>query len=522
MPPEAQPGRPLAGDSPPPRRTLDEKLAAARSSQAKKRRRAFTVAGVALAVVGVAVGVGYLVSEFELVRATEDRGREAGDAVVEESPPAAQQTTAVESAPTVTETVAEVDATAQTAAEVATAVEEEPPVVETVTEVAPVVETVTEVVPVVEEEPPVVETVTEVAPVVEEEPPVVEIVTEVAPVVEEEPPVVETVTEVAPAVEEEPPVVETVTEVVPVVEEDPPVVEIVTEVAPVAEAPSELGKWLALAEVARVENRPQKEIAALRKVLELDSADADARQRLQELQVAMTRARFAVGVERAQDALDAGDLPAAAQHIQAAAAVSPGHEALQPLQEQLQVARAEREFAARIALGAQAGRQDDWQTAVAHFSRARAIKPNDSGAVAGLSRAQEVVDAARKIDGYLAQPQRLADDGVVKAAAAYLAEVEAVAARSPKLRAQRDKLSAAVAAYLAEVEVVVVSDNASDIIVRGVGRVGKTERRAIKLRPGRREFECKRRGYQSKIVPLDIPPGAAGPFEVAIVCDEKI
>lgn len=359
--------------------------------------------------------------------------------------------------------------------------------------------------------PPV--TVEEEAATVDE----IDSVTDAAPVVE-----------VAPVVEaavDESPVVEGVSES-PAVESavDAPVVAPVADapVETVVESPSELTVWLGRAEVARVENRPEKEIAALQKILELDPARDDARARLQELRAASMRAEFAAAVARAQAALDGGDLPAAAGHIQAASAVLPGHEALQPLRAQLTAAQAAREFKALMALGGNAARQDDWPAAVAHFTRARAIRPNDSAAVAGLNQAQAVLDAARRVDGYLAQPRRLADRRVVDSANALVAEVESLARQSAKLESSRAELAAAVEAYLAEVEVVVVSDGNSDIEVVGVGQVGKTERRAIKLRPGARVFECSRRGYQSKRVPLDIAPGAAGPFEVTVICDQKI
>jgi len=355
--------------------------------------------------------------------------------------------------------------------------------------------------------PPV--TVEEEAATVDE----IDSVTDAAPVVD-----------VAPVVDAavvESPVVEGVSES-PAVESavDAPVADAPVET--VDESPSELTVWLGRAEVARVENRPEKEIAALQKILELDPARDDARARLQELRAASMRAEFAAAVARAQAALDGGDLPAAAGHIQAASAVLPGHEALQPLRAQLTAAQAAREFKALMALGGNAARQDDWPAAVAHFTRARAIRPNDSAAVAGLNQAQAVVDAARRVDGYLAQPRRLADRRVVDSANALVAEVESLARQSAKLESSRAELAAAVEAYLAEVEVVVVSDGNSDIEVVGVGQVGKTERRAIKLRPGARVFECSRRGYQSKRVPLDIAPGAAGPFEVTVICDQKI
>ena len=75
--------------------------------------------------------------------------------------------------------------------------------------------------------------------------------------------------------------------------------------------------------------------------------------------------------------------------------------------------------------------------------------------------------------------------------------------------------------YQIEVDLIVVSDNATYIIVRSHGQVGKTLRRTIRLRPGMRVFEGTRAGYKSKLVTVDIKPEAP-PVEVTVICDEKI
>jgi len=275
------------------------------------------------------------------------------------------------------------------------------------------------------------------------------------------------------------------------------------------------------AKVAQNENRPAKEAAALQKIVALDGTRASVKARLQAVREQLLRQRFADAIGAAQDALAAGDLPAAEKQIQLAKAVWPAHEALKPLQQRLQQVRTEREFEAQMALGEQAGRRDDWQAATAHFARARQLKPNHQGAVAGQNRARQVLEVEREITRILAREHRLADRRVVDSAAAYLRETETVTRVSPRLRELHTELAGKVDLYLTEVEVVVLSDNATHIIVRGEGQVGKTERRTIRLRPGKRVFEGSRRGYKSKLVTLDIAPGATS-VEVAVICDEKI
>ena len=275
------------------------------------------------------------------------------------------------------------------------------------------------------------------------------------------------------------------------------------------------------AAVAQNENRPEKEATALREALSLDPSRKAAESRLKTLRTQLKQQRFAGAVRGAQRALDTGDLAAAEQHIALAKNISPASAELGVLQKRLAQARTERAFAAQLSLGEQAKARDDWPVAEKHFERARQLKPDDKTAVENHDLAARVVGATEKIRRTLDREHRLGDQSVLDSVAAYLREVEALAGVSPGLQKLHDELARKVDAYQTEVDVVVVSDNKTHIIVRGVGQVGKTARRTIRLRPGRRVFEGSRSGYQSKLVTVDLVPGAPA-VEVSVVCDEKI
>ena len=70
-------------------------------------------------------------------------------------------------------------------------------------------------------------------------------------------------------------------------------------------------------------------------------------------------------------------------------------------------------------------------------------------------------------------------------------------------------------------KVFVVSDNQTFVKVRGVGQVGLTPGRSIKLKPGNYTFEGSRKGYKSKLVKVLIPLGQNN-TEVTMICDEPI
>ncbi len=275
------------------------------------------------------------------------------------------------------------------------------------------------------------------------------------------------------------------------------------------------------AEVAQNENRPEKEIVALQKVLSIDRSRGQIKSRLQKLRAQLKQQQFSSVLSKVQSALDAGNLADAKKQIAVAKTIFPASKALGSLQNRLQQAQVEREFAEQMSLGEQAVQRDDWQVAAKSFGRARQLKPNNKTAIENYNSAQQVVNSTQQIGLMLVQEQRLGDKNIVNSVAAYLREVEPVAGLSPKLQKIHAELARKVDLYKTEVDVVVVSDNATYIIVRGEGQVGKTSRRTIRLRPGKRVFEGSCAGYKSKLVTLDIKPGMP-PLEITIVCDEKI
>ena len=274
-------------------------------------------------------------------------------------------------------------------------------------------------------------------------------------------------------------------------------------------------------EVARNENRPEKEAAALQKVLALDPSRKGLQSRLVKLQGQLKQQRFSGAVRKAQAALDAGDLAAASNQLALAKTISPADKSLAPLQKRLRLAQKEKAFAAQISLGAQAKARDDWRVAATHFQRARQLKPGDKAAVENHDLAQRIVSVTQRLRQMSDREHRLGDKNVLASVAAYLQEVESLVEISPGLKKIHAEVTRKAALYRIEVEVVVVSDNATYIVVRGEGQVGETSRRTIRLRPGKRVFEGTRPGYKSKLVTVDLVPGAPA-VEVVVICDEKI
>ncbi len=275
------------------------------------------------------------------------------------------------------------------------------------------------------------------------------------------------------------------------------------------------------ADLARAENRPDQEAAALARAVALDGARPALKARLTTLRADLKQQRFSAAMGRAHRALAAGELAAAQQHIAAAGAIFPARAALDAVTKKWQQARAAQQFENQMQRGEAATQSDDWPAAARHFEAALAAAPQAESAYQQRALARQVLAARQSILSLLAQPHRLGETEVAAAAAAHIYESAALAARSPGLAKIRADLSRLLAAYQAPVEVAVLSDGNTHIAVRGEGQVGKTRRRVIRVKPGRRVFEASRAGYQSKLLTVDLKPGA-DLVEITLLCDEKI
>jgi hypothetical protein len=66
-----------------------------------------------------------------------------------------------------------------------------------------------------------------------------------------------------------------------------------------------------------------------------------------------------------------------------------------------------------------------------------------------------------------------------------------------------------------------MSDNMTDVRVRGIGKLGVILHKTIQLKPGNYTFEGTRKGFKSKLLQVLIPYDQNN-YSVSIICDESI
>ena len=275
------------------------------------------------------------------------------------------------------------------------------------------------------------------------------------------------------------------------------------------------------AQDARNAGKLREERAALRRIVELDPDDAGAAERVRAIDRQLREQAFARSIAQGRQAVEDRALEPAKQALAKAQLRKPQHADTQTLG--VQVAGLERALVrdGHLAAAERAAVRDDWEAALRAFEEARAVEPTHDEAVSGSTLAARLVKAQRTVDGFLSLPGRLGTAAVADTARDALREAQALTALSTRLARSAQGLERAIEAARTPVPVRILSDERTEIGVRGVGRIGQVRDRTIELVPGEYVFEGKRKGYRSKLIEVLVEAHPDAPVEVRVVCDER-
>jgi tetratricopeptide (TPR) repeat protein len=162
-----------------------------------------------------------------------------------------------------------------------------------------------------------------------------------------------------------------------------------------------------------------------------------------------------------------------------------------------------------------------WDEALAAYQRAAGIDPAIDFAREGRARSERMIALHARLDGYLANPGRLASPRVRDEAREFLAAAEREATAGPRLAQSRERLARALARAATTVTVVLASDNATEITVHRVGPLGRFQSRALALSPGTYVVVGSRPGYKDVRVEVTVDPDAPPP-RVYVACGEPV
>ncbi len=218
-------------------------------------------------------------------------------------------------------------------------------------------------------------------------------------------------------------------------------------------------------------------------------------------------------------ALDEGRYDAARALFREARSAKPG--SAEPADGLLQVDQAARLAAIeRLTQSARtAATAEDWQAAAAAYSEM--LKQDENLAVAreGLANARSRIALDRQLESYLGDPDRLADESEMAAAAGLLTRLVRIDSPGPRLSRQKEALGRVLKRAAQPVTVELRSDGLTEVAVFKVGRLGRFEALTLELRPGVYTAVGTRSGY--KDVRLEFRVAPEQPEQAVVVQSEE-
>jgi len=280
-------------------------------------------------------------------------------------------------------------------------------------------------------------------------------------------------------------------------------------------------KLIKQAEIARLANNPEAEVGHIRALLAAAPERTAYKERLGQLEGQIKERQFGAAIRRGMEAIEKRDLKGARDGLAAASRLSPGRPEVALLGGQVQKLAESVRIDELMGRARQAAGRDDWVGALASYSEAMKLDAGNRAAIEGAQAAQAIVDLTAKIEAHLQNAHRLGSPAAVADARALLALGTAYAGQSPRVADGMARLTSQLDAYGKKVALLIRSDSQTEIVVRGVGKVGRTTEKVIELKPGAYTFEGVRPGYRARLVNVSIAPEQTG-IVVEVVCDERL
>ena len=272
---------------------------------------------------------------------------------------------------------------------------------------------------------------------------------------------------------------------------------------------------------AKVENKPEKELGFIKDILKLAPEREAVVERKQVLIKAINNKNFKSYIAQSYQAIKQGNVGKAKQKIIAAKNIFPNRQEVRDAVIALQELEKTQRFETYRHQAQMAMVSDDWVTAKKQFELALREQTDDKAIQASLLQATTIITLNNEFEQQINNPYRLSNKQLASRMKGKINEASTFVDSSPSLDKNATKLSHLIKSMNKKISVEVVSDNQTNILVRGVGIVGITKLKIIQLIPGHYTFEGKRKGFKSKLIDVLIPYDQTS-FSLSIYCDEPI
>ena len=272
---------------------------------------------------------------------------------------------------------------------------------------------------------------------------------------------------------------------------------------------------------ARAEHDLLNEHDLLEQVLKINSKRPEETERFNLLKQMIRNNSFDVHISSGFSEIENNRIKEARYHFQKAKKIDPKRKELKVLLNQILAKEKTNRIQQAISQAEHATRDDNWQQVKASYAKVIKDMPENEVAIIGLKRANEILGLQSVLSQHINSPYRLTDSGVLSAVKKILTQAELASKHSSKIKIQIDQLNKLIVTFNRLIPVTVMSDNMTDIRVRGIGNLGVILHKTIQLKPGNYLFEGTRKGFKSKLLRVLIPYDQNN-YSVSIICDESI
>jgi tetratricopeptide (TPR) repeat protein len=261
--------------------------------------------------------------------------------------------------------------------------------------------------------------------------------------------------------------------------------------------------------------------AAYQRALALDPANRSARDGLARLQARASGDAYSTAMAQGLAALARKDYVGARGAFESAGRLRPGAPEVAEGLRQVEQAGRTRDIAATLARARQAEQEERWSAALATYRDALKADATLIEGQQGAERSEPRAMLDAQLQSFVDSPERLFSQDGRGIARSVLARATQVPQPGPRLAGQIGRVSQLLKQAETPIRVAFTSDNATDVQIYRVGKLGLFEHRDFELMPGRYTVVGTRSGYRDVRKEISLLPGAPPP-ELVIRCEEPI
>ena len=242
------------------------------------------------------------------------------------------------------------------------------------------------------------------------------------------------------------------------------------------------------------------------KALEVDAEWEPAMIGLERVLASIKRMSFESRMTEGFDALAGGDYRGARAAFNAARVLDP--QSTQPADGLLQVEQESRLANIRRLEKRAATLEEDeqWEVSVAVYEEILDIDADLQFAKEGLARSKSRAALHATIMGYIADPDSLSAPGTMQRATRLLLDMSRITPMGPRLEDQKGELARLLKRAATPLKVQLISDNATDVAIFKVGKLGPFSTHELELRPGNYVAVGSRPGYRDVRLEFRVAP----------------